>query len=103
MGTHRKTFTMALQNIKRDKHFEDFASPKAKKGHLNNNERDTDEIKHERGVLVKIEKNKIDSNGWIVEVGQGENKKTYECSNVTGYYPFRTVPKQTYIISQHIQ
>lgn len=25
MGTHRKTFTMALQNIKRDKHFEDFA------------------------------------------------------------------------------
>lgn len=79
-----KTTSYSPTNKRFRSHFQDFASTKAKKGHLNNNERDTDEIKHERGVLVKIEKNKIDSNGWIVEVGQGENKKTYECSNVTG-------------------
>lgn len=98
-----KTTSYSPTNKRFRSHFQDFASTKAKKGHLNNNERDTDEIKHERGVLVKIEKNKIDSNGWIVEVGQGEIKKHMNAQTLPEYYPFQTVPKQTYIISQHIQ
>ncbi len=78
-----KTTSYNPTNKRFRKHFQDFASTKAKKGHLNDNDRDTDEIKHERGVLVKIEKAKITSDGWIVEVGQDENKQTYNCTNTT--------------------
>ena len=39
-----KTTSYSPTNKRFKKHFEDFASPKAKKGNLNNNERDTDEI-----------------------------------------------------------
>lgn len=79
-----KTTNYNPTNKRFRKHFQDFASTKAKKGHLNENDRDTDEIKHERGVLVRIEKAKITSDGWIVEVGKDENKKTYNCTNTTG-------------------
>lgn len=79
-----KTTSYSPTNKKFRKHFQDFASTKTKKGHLNESERDTDEIKHEKGILTKIEKSKIESDGWIVEVGKGDDKKTYNCTNTTG-------------------
>lgn len=86
-------------NKKFKSHFEQFASEKTKKGHLNDNERDEDDAAILTGVLKRINRKKMYDNGWEVEV----NKKTYYCtytsnlmsipaSTVTDNY---FIPKQT--------
>lgn len=56
--------------------FQDFASSKTKKGHLNNTDEE-EGSKNLTGTLVKIDKEKIYSNGWLVETS---DKKQYWCS-----------------------
>lgn len=56
--------------------FQDFASTKTKKGHLNN-QGDEEGAKKLTGVLIKIDRKKIYSNGWLVET---TDKKQYWCS-----------------------
>ena len=60
-------------------HFQDFASTKTKKGHLNSKSQKSKNSK-EIGVLVRIIRDKLYENGWEVEVGTGKKKKTYMCS-----------------------
>lgn len=55
--------------------FQDFASSKTKKGHLNNTDEE-EGTKSLTGTLVKIDKEKIYSNGWLVETS---DKKKYWC------------------------
>lgn len=60
-------------------HFQDFASTETKKGHLNSKSQKNKNSK-EIGVLVRIIRDKLYENGWEVEVGTGNEKKTYMCS-----------------------
>ena len=70
-----KSYTPTNKRFKR--HFQDIAETKARKGHLNQGEREQEDVITEKGILVRIEKAKINDNGWEVEVGTGDNKKTY--------------------------
>lgn len=56
--------------------FQDFASTKTKKGHLNKSG-DDEGTKTLTGVLVKVSKQKMYDNGWLVET---TDKKQYWCS-----------------------
>lgn len=71
-------------NKKFKNYFQDIANKKARKGHLNQNEREQEDIVTEKGTLVRINKAKYNADGWEVEVGFGENKKNYNCVNGTG-------------------
>ena len=77
-----KSYTPTNKRFKR--HFQDIAETKARKGHLNQGEREQEDVITEKGILVRIEKAKINDNGWEVEVVTGDNKKTYNCVNSTG-------------------
>ena len=57
--------------------FQGLAGTKTKKGHLTKQDRDEDDVVFDSGQLVKIEKAKILTNGWIVDV----SGNTYHCSN----------------------
>lgn len=57
-------------------HFQDFASTKTKKGHLNNSD-ESEGTKTVYGVLKKIDKTKLYDKGWLVETSDG---KQYWCS-----------------------
>lgn len=64
-------------NKKFKSHFENFASEKVKKGHLNNKEdRDAEDTTLKNGVLKKIDRDKIYDKGWYVEI----DKATKQCS-----------------------
>lgn len=63
-------------NKKFKSHFENFASDKVKKGHLNAKEDEKDETAIKTGTLVRIERQKLYDNGWEVKV----DKKTYHCT-----------------------
>lgn len=56
--------------------FQDFASTKTKKGHLNNQDEE-EGAKKLTGKLVKIDRKKIYTDGWLVETTDG---KQYWCS-----------------------
>lgn len=56
--------------------FQDFASTKTKKGHLDNSD-DKEGTKTLTGVLVKVSKQKMYTDGWLVET---TDKKQYWCS-----------------------
>ena len=58
------------------KHTQGFVSGKTKKGHLDDKKEDDKNSKKEEGILVRIDKRKINDNGWRVKVGN----KTYDCS-----------------------
>ena len=77
-----KSYTPTNKRFKR--HFQDIARQKARKGHLNQDEREQEDIVTEKGTLIRIDKAKYYDNGWEVEVGLGDNKKTYNCVNGTG-------------------
>lgn len=59
-------------------HFQQFASKKAKKGHLNNTGEDEEGAKNVNGIIVKIDKKKLYSDGWLVKVPT-EDDKEYWC------------------------
>lgn len=63
-------------NKKFKSHFENFASDKVKKGHLNKNERDSEDTSIKTGILKRIERKKLYDNGWEVEI----DKKIYHCT-----------------------
>ena len=75
--------------------FQGLAGTKTKKGHLTKQDRDEDDVVFDSGQLVKIEKAKILTNGWIVEV----SGNTYHCSNDSSIIeiPDYTETKQYYI------
>ena len=56
--------------------FQDFASTKTKKGHLDNSD-DKEGTKTLTGTLVKVSKQKMYTDGWLVETTE---KKQYWCS-----------------------
>jgi hypothetical protein len=66
-------------NKKFKSHFENFASEKTKKGHLNKNDRDADDTTILTGTLKRINRKKLYDNGWEVEV----DKKVYYCTYST--------------------
>ena len=70
-----------------------------KKGHLTNQERKAGDKQSVIGVLVHIIKEKIDKNGWVVEVGTGKDKTKYNCVNGQGglYIPDSTITDTMYI------
>lgn len=78
----QKAFTPT--NKRFQDHTKKFVGTTTRKGKLGGGERENTENMDENGVLVRIEKAKIYDNGWEVEVGQDEEKKTYMCTNNTG-------------------
>lgn len=77
-----KSYTPTNKRFRR--HFQDIAQTKTRKGHLNQDKREQEDVVTEKGTLIRIEKAKINDNGWEVEVGTGDDKKTYNCVNSTG-------------------
>lgn len=71
--------------------FVDLASNKVKKGHLTKQERDVGDNQVVEGALKYIVKDRIEFDGWYVEVGSGKDKFTYHCANQD---PF-TIPDST--------
>lgn len=71
--------------------FVDLASNKVKKGHLTKQERDVGDNQVVEGVLKYIIKDRIEFDGWYVEVGSGKDKFVYHCANQD---PF-TIPDST--------
>lgn len=61
--------------------FVDLASNETKKGHLTNQKRGADDNQTIEGILKYIIIDRIDSDGWMVEVGNGSNSFVYACSN----------------------
>lgn len=70
-----------------------------KKGHLVSQERKPGDKESTTGVLIHIIKERIDSNGWVVEVGTGKNKVKYHCINGQGglFIPESTVTDTMYV------
>ena len=60
--------------------FVNLASEKVKIGHLTQ-KRDVGDNQVVEGILKQIIKNQIETNGWLVEVGNGKNTHIYHCSN----------------------
>lgn len=61
--------------------FVDLASNSTKKGHLTSQSRNAGDIQFIDGILKQIVKSRIDSDGWIVEVGDKSDKQSYKCTN----------------------
>jgi len=72
--------------------FVNLASNSTQKGHLTNQERSADDNQTVSGILKHVIIDRIDTNGWIVEVGSGSNSSTYACTNPN---PFLTLPDST--------
>lgn len=87
-------------NKKFKSHFENFASTKTKKGHLNNKgERDSEDTSIKKGVLVRIDRKKMYDDGWEVKIDgktvnctYGGNVLSIPQSTVTDAY---FIPKKT--------
>jgi len=77
-----KSYTPTNKRFRR--HFQDIAQTATRKGHLNQDEREQEDVVTEKGELKRIVKAKFNSDGWEVEVGTGDDKKTYNCVNGTG-------------------
>lgn len=98
-GTKKRSPT----NKEFKKNFENFASKRMKKGHLNDSqERKSGDNTLEEGILVKIHRKKLYKNGWEVKVGTGKDAKTYMCSYDNGIVdiPDSTETKNYYIPKQ---
>ena len=63
-------------NKRFQKHTQAFVSGKTKKGHLSSEEREAGDVVKETGLLVKVNKNNIQGNGWEVKI----DNKTYMCT-----------------------
>lgn len=74
------------------KNFVDLASTSTKKGHLTKQKREADDNQTVEGILKHVIIDRIDSNGWMVEVGSGKDTSTYACTNPE---PFLTLPDST--------
>lgn len=101
-GTKRRSPT----NKEFKKNFENFASKRMKKGHLNDSqERKSGDNTLEEGILVRIHRKKLYKNGWEVKVGTGKDAKTYMCSYDNGVVdiPDSTETKQYYIPKKKIK
>lgn len=101
-----KTNRYNPSNKKFSDHFQKLAKTKTKKGHLNESgERDSEDTLITSGVLTRIEKAKIYANGWEVEVGYGDNKKTYNCKNITGTLaiPDYTESQKYYVMKNQVK
>ena len=72
--------------------FVNLASNKTQKGHLTKQERGADDNQTIEGVLKYVIIDRIDSDGWMVEVGSGTDTFIYPCSNPE---PFLTLPDST--------
>lgn len=78
-------------NTRFQKHTQAFVSGKTRKGHLNDDREAGDTFKAE-GVLVRVDKNKINSNGWEVKI----DNKTYYCTygdNIVYLPPYTSTNK----------
>lgn len=76
----------AIQHRKyTNKHFKDnfvdLASTGVKKGHLTNQQQNKEGSEILEGYLKYVIIDRIDTNGWIVEVGSGSDKTKYSCTN----------------------
>lgn len=69
-------------NKKFTRNLEELVGTRTRKGHLNSEER-TDKVLFETGELKKIIKDKIDSNGWVVDVDGTIYKCIFEQSIMT--------------------
>lgn len=101
-----KTNRYNPSNKKFKDHFQKLAKTKTKKGHLNESgERDSEDTLVTTGVLIRIEKAKVNTNGWEVEVGSGDSKKTYKCNNITGTttIPEYTESKTYYVMKNKVE
>lgn len=87
-------------NKKFKSHFENFASTKVKKGHLNNKgDRDSEDTSIKKGVLVRIDRKKMYDNGWEVKIDGKIVNCTYggnvisipKCTVTDAYF----IPKKT--------
>jgi len=77
--------------------FVNLASNKVKLGHLTQ-KRDVGDNQVVEGILKQIIKDKIETDGWLVEVGNGKNKSTYKCSNTDPFnIPPSTETKTMYV------
>ncbi len=72
--------------------FVNLASTNTKKGHLTKQERGADDNQTIVGVLKHVIKDRIDSDGWMVEIGSGNDVSVYACFNTE---PFLTLPDST--------
>lgn len=61
--------------------FVNLASNEPLKGHLVKQKRDAGDSQIVEGVLKQIIKKRIDTDGWLVEVGSGKDTFTYSCYN----------------------
>lgn len=95
-----KSNRYAPTNKKFKSHFENFASEKVKKGHLNSkNDRDSEDTSIKKGVLVRIERKKMYDNGWEVKIDgkkvncsfNGNIVAIPECTVTDAYF----IPKKT--------
>ena len=76
IATHRKYTNKDFKD-----NFVDLASNDVKKGHLVSQSRKSDDVQVVEGILKQIIKSRIDTNGWLVEVGDGTNTHIYKCTN----------------------
>lgn len=81
--------------------FQDFASTKTKKGHLDNSD-DKEGTKTLTGTLIKVSKQKMYDDGWLVETSDG---KQYWCSYGDGVIalPESTESAQYYVPKKKVQ
>lgn len=81
--------------------FQDFASTKTKKGHLDKSD-DKEGTKTLTGVLIKVSKQKMYDDGWLVETS---DKKQYWCSYGDGVLalPDSTESEQYYVPKKKIE
>lgn len=79
--------------------FEGLASTRTKKGHLNAQERKPGDTVVEKGILIRIDRQKLYEDGWEVKVGTGKSAKVYKCSYGDGvmYIPDSDVTKQYFV------
>lgn len=85
--------------------FQGLAGTRTKKGHLNSQERKSDDVSRETGTLIRIHKKKLYENGWEVQVGTDKDAKTYMCSYQSGvlYIPDSTETEEYYVPKQKTQ
>lgn len=85
--------------------FQGLAGTRTKKGHLNSQERESDDVSRETGTLIRIHKKKLYEDGWEVQVGTDKDAKTYMCSYQSGvlYIPDSTETDEYYVPKQKTQ
>lgn len=97
--TGSKSRTPTNKEFKRN--FQGLAGTRTRKGHLNNKEeKKASDMAKLNGLLIRVEKEKFDKNGWEVQVGEKKDAKTYMCSYQEGILnmPDFTETKKYYVM-----